>query len=274
MSARYRIIHFVPDPFLGGRVPIAALVEQSDGRIHVAKSPHIPGPNCLGSRAASSLVQIILDDLSSAATRFDRLPISIGPQAILDEKPREIPHGVKDPVHWIESRLYVTPKLSKHEDSDHRGPNRATWGYRFFETYNVAKYVKKTFKPGQDAGQFLSAASALKPISHYVQGEREILLMEPIALRKASWKDDVSHIANAFGAYKTALRHTHSDRKAHLAAYVLSGGSDSDVQTIFRELAPFADDVINTANATMRANFLSRIRDVGKSGAPSELFNN
>ncbi len=44
-TARYRLIHFVPDPFNGARVPVAAVL-QAHGRLSVHEMPNMPGPEC------------------------------------------------------------------------------------------------------------------------------------------------------------------------------------------------------------------------------------
>lgn len=270
MNAHYRLIHFIPDPFLDGRVPIAALVEQRDGRVSVVRLPHTPGPQCLGGQAASSLVQIMLEDLGSA-TRFDRLPFSLGPHAVLGKR-YDVPSDVANPEQWIATQLCSKSKSDR--SLEYRGPHRATRGYRFFELYDVHTYVKRNFRPGEDASGFLASATVLKSISHYVEGNRDLLLMEPIIPGKAAWRDDVIGIATTFGAYKTAIRHERIVRKPRLTAYVLAGGTTSDVESVRRELAPFADDVVDTSNRDMRASFLERIRAIGSSGKPPDLFNN
>jgi hypothetical protein len=268
MKARYRLVHFIPDPFLGGRVPIAAIVDRGSGSIDIARIPHIPGPACLGGLATSAVVQIILEDLESA-THFDRLPLTVGPQVVFG-RPWDIPHGVEDPISWIQSNLYARSTVQKH-DKEHRAPNRSTFGYRFFENYHVSEYVRKSFHPGTDANGFLPNAAVLRPISHYVDGRNELLLMEPIVPRRSVWHADVSTIATTFGAYKTALRHEHSRIKTRLTAYVLAGSAKDDLHSIMSELMPFADEVIDTADPHARAKFVAQIRDVGRSRDASLL---
>lgn len=266
MSARYRLVHFVPDPFLGGRVPVAALVEQ-DGAVSVARLPHLPGPACLGGQAAWSLVQIVLDDLAET-TRFDHPPDCLGPQALFD-KVRLVPAGVVDAKNWVEATLAAHTEAPHPEapEQPHR-PHRSTWGYRFFQTHKVDRFVRKTFRPGEDAGGFLQGASMLGPISHFVAGAAEVLLMEPIVPRRPNWEDDVRGVAKTFAAYKTALRQERGARRASLAAYVLAGGQERARKAIFRDLARWADLVVDTASDGPRARFLEHIVSTGRSGTP------
>jgi hypothetical protein len=273
MRARYRVVHFVPDPFLGGRVPIAALVEYDGGKVAIARATHLPGADCLGGRDVFFTAQLILEDLAHA-TRFDRLPSSIGPHAFLDQ-PYEVPRNVKDPLAWINTCLFPHEIRSRHE-REPRAPKRATWGYRFLQSYKVSQYVKKTFRPGEDAGGYLARATVLKPIAHYVEGRSDLLLMEPVVLRRPKWQEDVSLIATNFGAYKTAIRGESGQPRARLTAYVLAGGSKEDFDTIARELSPFADDVVDTENPMARAKFVAQIREVGQSNPnwSPDLFEN
>lgn len=99
MSARYRIVHFVPDAVVESRIPIAALVD-CDGRVSLVKIPHIPGPDCLGGREKSAVIQMILEDLTEAVC-FQKLPPSVGPHAFLGGE-RSVPNEVGDPVKWVE----------------------------------------------------------------------------------------------------------------------------------------------------------------------------
>ena len=76
MTAQYRLVHFVPDPFLGGRVPIAALLRTPDG-VQVVRVPHLPGPHCLGGRARAATVQLVVEDLEAVADRrFDAIVVT------------------------------------------------------------------------------------------------------------------------------------------------------------------------------------------------------
>lgn len=263
MTARYRIVHFVPDPFVGSRVPVAALVEQH-GTLSVAKVPSLPSPTCLGGRQAWSLVQVMLDDLAEA-TRFDRLPAGLGPQAHLDAV-RRVPDGVVEAKKWVETMLaaHLGVASTEHHERIHR-PRRATFGYQFFQTYKVDRFVSKTFRPGRDAGGFLAAAAALGPVSHFVEGAEDILLMEPIVPHKADWEEDVRGVAKTFGAYKMILERERGTRKAHLAAYVLEGGSVSTRSSILHGLAGFADQIVDTSNGSIRARFLEQIVATGRS---------
>jgi len=116
-AATFRIVHFVPDPFLGGRVPIAAIV-QSDGRLTVVRVPHL-GPACLGRASAVAAVRLALDDLERLPS-FEHLPSSMGPQVVLGEI-REVPLHVDDPVGWVARALSGGGASAHGESADQTG---------------------------------------------------------------------------------------------------------------------------------------------------------
>jgi hypothetical protein len=269
MTARFRIVHFSPDPFLGTRIPIAALLDVG-GRVEVHSVPHIPGPECLGGSAAAAAVRMILEDLDDVE-EFDRLPMSAGPHAVLDE-PSDVPRGVNDAQRWLERTLQaVVPPKAADADAEEphvvRARRRATIGYQFFQQHRVDRWVRKTFNPTRDADGILSAASALGTVSHFVPGDRTLLLMEPIFPRRAQVDADVQSIARMFGAYKTVLRAAKPKQAIELFAYVLPGGSAKRRDEINEELRLYVDRVVDTARDAPRKDFIRHIEETGESTA-------
>jgi len=259
-DARYRLVHFVPDPFSGARVPVAAVL-QAHGRVSVHEIPHIPGPECLGGKERAAVVSLMLEGLGRMAS-FDQLPASLGPQATLDGA-REVPAGV-DAQTWLERRLRLSSAPVKQAAKTHRPPNRATFGYQFLSNWGVARWVRKTFKPGQDADGFLPGAAPIGSVSHYVKGRSEILLMEPLLPSRLKLEDDVHKVACLFGGYKAALTDAHVN-KAKLIAYILGGGGPDAKRSIGLELKPYVHEVVDTNQDAARTHLLARIRDVGES---------
>lgn len=264
-TARYRLVHFVPDPFVGARVPVAAVLE-ADGRTSVHRLPHLPGPECLGGKERATALHMVLEGLGELAS-FERLPVALGPQALLDDA-REVPRGV-DAQAWLEDALLrVAPR--QPAASNHSGQNRATYGYRFFENWNVQRWVHKTFHPGQSIPGLLVKARPLDAISHYVVGRDEVLLMEPIVPTRAEAKRSEKEGATLFGAYKTAMTPEDSG-KAKLVAYVLADGAEADRREIKAMLADWADEVFDTTSAPTRDRLVERVRSVGRSAEPATL---
>ncbi|MCI0674123.1 MAG: hypothetical protein L0Y64_27055, partial [Myxococcaceae bacterium] len=119
MSARFRIVHFMPDPFAGTRFAVAALVRDQGSRVHVARAPQLPGPACVGGRPFSSLLHMALEDLQGVRS-FDALPASVGPHVLLSDE-KAVPSSVVDPVAWVES--FVLPRrLVAADDQTERTP--------------------------------------------------------------------------------------------------------------------------------------------------------
>jgi hypothetical protein len=198
---------------------------------------------------------------------FERLPVALGPHALLDE-PHEVPRGVS-PQTWLEDALLrVVPRPTA--TATQRGQNRATYGYRFFENWKVQRWVRKTFHPGQSVGGLLVKARPLDAISHYVAGRDEVLLMEPIVPARPDAKRSAKEVATLFGAYKTAMTRGDS-QKAKLIAYVLADGAEADRREIKAMLVNWADEVFDTASAAVRGRLVERVRTVGQSAETTPL---
>src|ERR1017187_6147506 len=82
MTARYRVVHFVPDPFTGARIPLAAIVAGGGG-VSIASAGHVPGAVCLGRPSTYAAMQMVLESLSTVES-LDVLPVAVGPHAVLD----------------------------------------------------------------------------------------------------------------------------------------------------------------------------------------------
>lgn len=100
MNASFRVVYFVPDPFIDGRVPIAAIV--TDGAIHrVAYARRIPCAQCLGGPSSAALVRMLLRDLPNERPSW--IEDAFGNHVRLG-KIGHIPSGV-DAVEWLEKSL-------------------------------------------------------------------------------------------------------------------------------------------------------------------------
>jgi hypothetical protein len=258
MTARYHIIHFIPDPFSGARVPLAAFVESTNGW-RLAEAPHVPGPECLGGSNAHALLRMVLQDLR-AHEALPHLPRTVGPQIALTEE-KSIPEGIADPVEWVER--HVLPQRPGAEGpTQPRGPHRDTYGYRLFTQHHVEQYVGKTYKPDAIGVRGLAVSS----ISHYVSGNEELLLMEPIVGNRAELEKDLTQVSTAFLAWQTLLAGSHTHRRHELIAYVF--GADSVVAKSRTKL-PDGARVVAVDNPVQLSEFISRIKKVG-STAPGQ----
>lgn len=263
---RYRIIHFTPDPFSSGRVPIGAIIDGEQG-ISVVPATRLPDLNCLGGRSKVGIMRILLQDLNQI-NNFDSLPPSLGPHASLDDI-RYLPSNTVNIEQWI--KRYILPVKIKAEEEQEktsdRSSKRATVGYRCLETYRVAKYVRKTFRP-QDDGQelFSSGAHILDIISHWVANIEELMLLEPIVPETLSHhvNDDSKVVAKRFLEYKQLIKQTVSKKNATLSAYLLPGIDKEHKRRAIENLKISADRIYDLEKEQDRANFINRIRSLGE----------
>src|SRR6266511_3725193 len=126
MRARqYKLVHFVPDPFSGARVPVAALIQDEHG-LRITRAPHLPGPDCLGRASAEEAMLMVLDSLQESDS-FSALPRSAGPHVTLDVA-RSIPLDVDDAAGWVEK--FVLPQRRERTTAVRatKSHQRATWG--------------------------------------------------------------------------------------------------------------------------------------------------
>ncbi len=271
---RYKLIYFVPDPFTMGRIPVGALVEDG-GRVESVIASHLPGAECLGGQKSAALLRMIVRDLSQV-TSFE-LPRSISPHARLDSE-NELPSQIDNACAWV--KKHVLPckpgQLEGQKEEKLHDPlvRRATIGYQFFENWRVHKHVNRTFKPGRDWNNWLEGArDVLEPISHWVGGKQEILLMEPIVPEDLHHRvdDEVKDIARRFLTYRGYVEkhRPDGDRRGKLVAYILPGLSRALRTKAFSKLDVASDEVVDFSAENDRTRFFDRIRSLGEE-LPSE----
>lgn len=265
----YRIINFIPDPFNSARIPIGAIVENGSG-VRVIPASYIPDPACLGGQARAGLVKLLLQDFCEIDS-MDALPSCIGPQVILDAK-HAVPSGIEDIGHWVS--INVLP--GKHGDRNSnimkklRSQRRATAGYRCFETFQVAKYVKKTFRPSEDGGGlFRAGAPILDEISHWVSNATEVMLLEPIVPEGISRHvdEDSRIVAKRFIEYKHIIEKTGSTRndiRASLNAYLLPGIDAEHKSRALDKLGISGVEIFDLDQEKQRTRLIERIRSLGE----------
>jgi hypothetical protein len=251
---RFQIVHYVPNLFLGGRVPVAAIVHHDEGKHRVlVRAEFQPDIQCLGGQK-----QLVA--LNRALARIEKEPYgassaALGPHIEVDEL-RPVPHGV-EAVPWLRER--VLPRAVRADGA--RGPTRATHGYNWLAVQGVARHVHKRFRPDKPNVPKISQLENknLKPISHWTAGSNRLLLMEPIVpddLRQ----DPVEDIATVFGAYRYHLR---DEPSVTLAVYMLEGGSEGARVHTHRALTTAAHRVFDTTQPDQRAELIQRVREIG-----------
>ncbi len=263
MSSRFRIVHFMPDPFSGARVPIAALVEGQDRSVRVTRAPFIPGPHCVGGRAAWTSLQMTLEDLD-LADNFEVLPRSIGPFVVMDEA-RKVPAQVGDPVRWVTQHILPRPPIHAEDLAERPPPaiKRQVMGLTFFTRHKVARYVQPRFDGTIVTGVRPDTA---EPISQWVPGKEGLLLMEPVVAGRESFHEDLRHVSSTFLAWRKVFEnHGIQKRMPSFIAYVLSGrrGESADARAALQEARATVVDVMIPAESKW---LIDSIKTVGRSG--------
>lgn len=273
MSARFRIVHFMPDLLSGARVPIAALIQGEDRHVRIAQAERIPGPDCVGGREAWYSLSMALEDLR-LATSFELLPTSIGPFVQMEE-PRTVPTSVKDPVRWV--REHVLPRqlvdLDDQVDKPLPVTKRQVVGRTFLRNWKVAKYVKDNFN-GVDMG----FPGTVYHVSHWVPGKTGLLLMEPIVGDRSDFHEELLRVNSTFLAWRQLFENRRKihprTRDPEFIAYVLDARR-GEAATVREQLQASRAEVINVDRTAERQQFVSRIIDVGtssSSGSQGELI--
>ena len=254
MNARFRVIHFVPDPFSGGRVPIAALVDLG-GRVQVAFAESkwerlLPA----GARLVARLIRESLESRAS----FDDLPASSGPHAVLGEV-RPVPTDVEEPVRWVRVAIFGLGEVA--EAAPKATERRQQAGFRLLTSWKVAQWVKRRYRPAEDSNRY---AKVLPEISQYVVSKAGLLLMEPILVSQPHFTNQLQHVGTSFMAWHHSLEKARRDSpRPTFYAYVLSNGDRDRVAEAHDALGDLAT-VVDVAAPKEREGFVSTIRKVGQ----------
>jgi hypothetical protein len=256
VNARFRVIHFVPDPFSGGRVPIAALVDVG-GRVEVAFAES--KWEKLLPASARLVARLIRESLGTRAS-FDDLPPSSGPHALLGEV-RSVPRDVSEPVRWVRGAIFglgevVSPEAKPAE-------RRQQVGLKLLSSWNVDRWVKRRYRPSEDSNPF---AKVLPEISQYVSSRAGLLLMEPVLVSQAHFTNQLQHIGTSFMAWHHSLERSPRNARPKFYAYVISDGDRDRVAEAHDALDKLAT-VVDVAAAKERDGFVTTIKKVGQAPA-------
>lgn len=257
MNARFRVIHFVPDPFSGGRVPIAALVDLG-GRVQVAFAES-KWERLLPANAR--LVAKLIRESLGARASFDDLPSSSGPHAVLGEV-RAVPAEVKEPVQWVRGAIFGLGEEVRLEVKPTERRQQA--GLRLLASWKVDQWVKRRYRPTEDSNRY---AKVLPEISQYVMSKAGLLLMEPVLVSQPHFSNQLQHIGTSFLAWHHSLEKARGDSfRPTFYAYVLSDGDRDRVAEAHDALRGLAT-VVDVAAQKERDGFVTAIRRVGQAPA-------
>jgi hypothetical protein len=262
MRRKFRIVYFVPDPFLDGRIAVGALLDLPEG-VRAVRAAWLPGPQCVGSPARAAALRLVADSLGEVR-RFDAFPASFGPQALLGRE-LSLPADVADPEAFLAEHLL--PKPSPGKAAAPRAPGRADEGQRFFETWQVAPYVHRHFRPRDFLGTSVQPTPMLDvtpEVSHYVAGTSELLLMEPLVAGRANLPAEARDVVQRFLAYKHLLAGGVLRSSASLIAYVLPTEDLDGAARAIELVRGAASEIVDTNDVAQREAFVRRVRRIGK----------
>lgn len=228
-TATFRIIHFLPNPFLGGGIPIGAMVDIGATRKLVV-SPNLPRQECIGS--AYWMLQTVLGALANVPRNAD-VRATIGPH--VDCGPARTVVDA-DPEAWVANLLdqsALRPKTTA-EKPGVGNPHRATRGMQFLDTLQVKEYVKSKFMPEKCLADHVGF---LPPVSHWAGDStgHGVLLLEPIVLGYGKGDGGAEAIEKQFEAYRYVAAHEKAF-KAQLGAYFVPSVPTAELQRMQREI--------------------------------------
>lgn len=264
MTATYRLVHLSPDPFSGTRLVLGAVVS-AEGEVRIAKVKHPLGAESLG-RADLAVLARMLSQRLDEIVQPDALPPVFGPLAMLGES-RPLPATVMDPVAWLEEQVLNLRRAGESPLRPSHAPHRAKVGLRFFETARVERFVRRNFAPATHGRGWLATdAAGMEPITHWVGGREETLLMEPIVPARSQCDADLREVSTRFVAYRYAIEKAERQDGGQLIAYVLQGGTTTQRERALGLLSGKAHLVVDTSDEGERQRFIDRVREVGQSG--------
>lgn len=250
MTPGYRLIQFVPDPFLPTALTIGAFVESHEGcRFELAEA----GEGVLSSStsaAATTLFRAVVAELRNLDS--GRLPLSLGPHVRMGERV-PLPAGVSDAASWVTSFVLPAQASVQKRERRHQRTRRATVGKLFFKQYHVSQFVKTRFRP-----EMLGASQRLvKPVTHYVRGTLETMLLEPVYLDSDRFDEELQEAAGTLLAWETLARKT----TENLVFTVYALGSSAQHLKLLRDgVGDTRIQVVDTEHSTERAALLQSIR--------------
>lgn len=204
---------------------------------------------------------------------FAQLPIEVGPAVFLSEV-RAASSGVSNLAEWV--REYVLPNRESMATGQRQpSHHRATYGMRFFDSWKVSSYVRRTFNPATDANGWLAKDSAtLNSVSHWVSGQSKLWLMEPVLPGRPNLEQEVRDIGQQFNAYRYVLdrRKDESEMHASLVAYVLRGGSDEARTHAISALRDSDHQVVDVARDDVAERFTTNVRELALTGSAQGEF--
>lgn len=249
MTARYRIVYFIPDPLAGERIAIGAIADGDDGVMLARRASSLRRWIC---PAAGHLVEASLGELTSIQS-VDDLPLSLGPQIVAGPM-WALPTNVANVQGWLEETLF--PAQTRGTRAGTKATvRRAHEGIRFLATRHVDHFVQTSFS--------LPERPPLGAISQYVEGREETLLLEPISLARPNAEKELREVYTLLAAYASVLKDDTTKRRI---VYVLAGGERKARERAIGQLKDVAE-VVDTAQPAGANHLVEQIVSHGRQAA-------
>lgn len=104
MSATFRYVLFIPNPFSPEHVVPVAAVLRREGLTEVILRKVAPCASCLGGDNRLALLEVAIKDLEGHRS-MSRLPMAMGPHFKFSTRTYTVPEKVADPKAWVEDLL-------------------------------------------------------------------------------------------------------------------------------------------------------------------------
>lgn len=251
MSLGYHLVQFVPDPFSQTVLTVGALVQVDSGwQFEIAPAGERVIPSIFPA-AATTLYRALITELDGLTA--PRLPLSLGPHLRLHER-IEIPTGVQNPASWVVATVLPADPPAEAKARRRQRTRRSTVGKLFLREQGVSRLVKSFFKPEMVGAK----PHTVRPISQYVVGSRESLLLEPLYLDSERFEDDLQDVTSTLLAWESVARHR---RTANLKFSIYAIGNST---VNFGQLADSVSDdeiaLVNTNVRNERVRFVETLR--------------
>jgi hypothetical protein len=254
---KYREVLFRPKLVSSWSIPIAALTLTEAGEVGVIVAPLLPQVDCLGDVRAHGLIYDFLRRLEREPA-FERVG-HLGSHSFELGPVRELPH-VTNGRTWIEANVLPSRQMTPARRSAAYS-RRATHGWRFIENAGLQSYVKRSFSPSSciDLPKI-----SLPSISHYVEGDNEVLLLEPLLDGKAADRaKQIDTIAGRFAQYLWLNSRRSGDVPTFkCAAYAINSG---ELARAAADLLGERAEVFDVSTAVGTERFTRSVQEIAAS---------
>lgn len=261
----YRVVFYTPDPVLGTRLAVGAIVTVGGRDLFVA-SPSLPTATALGGPRRHQLLGALLGDLRAGLglTAVGRVSghLTTGPAVA-------VPASVADPPTWVEAHVLSRAVEGPRKTGEGRRMGPVTACLRDLE---IDEIVRRNFRPARDLPEWLrrnTDPGALPSVAQFVPGQSSLVLLEPIVSERANAQKLVAQAVQRFATYRLfAEAERATSDQVRCVAYMVGGGDRDRRRTLERELAFAANDVLDVDSPNDATRLVRIVRDAQASGMP------